>query len=242
MKLSRTVLAIAALWLLMSAAPAFAWGPIAHGKMALKALSHSSITPYLQQYGLSATTIADMAWELDLPQYKDLYHNPGWQTIRDRQWLTDPKWSNLSESRRIAFLLHLACDSGVPINHSPSGSVFTNTTIEGILEARVETWGSFPSITPYTGTYSQKMTTFYNQQIALATWCKNNLTVWNTTFGSQGQTAGWTGLTYGQNLAQAMLLEYFQTRDQMMMVAVPEPTTIALLSIGAMALWRRRRK
>lgn len=241
MKLSQMTLVVLSLVLLASGVPAFAWGPVSHQKMALNALSHPTIAPYIQQYGLSTAQIINASWELDLPQYKDEYHNPGWQTIRDRLWLTDPKWASLSENRRIGFLIHLASDSGVPINHSPSGSVFKNTTVEGLLEARVETWGDFPSITPYTGTYTQKMNSFYSQQMALANWCKNNLK-WYNVLGSKGKTAGWSGLTYGQNLTQAMLLEYFQTRDQIEMLAVPEPTTIALLSIGAIALWRRRRR
>lgn len=215
---------------------AYGWGPNSHGKAALKCLSHSTITPYLIQYGLDAQTIANMAWELDLPEWKDTYHSPAWPTIRDRLWLTDPKWNNLDESRRLAFLLHLANDSGVPVDHDPAGEVYQNLTIEGLLEARVETWGSFPNITPYTGTYSEKMTTFYNTEISLATWCKNNLTIWNTMFGSQGKTAGWSGLTNGQNLGQAMLLEYFQTRG------TPEPATVSLLAVGGLALLKRRRK
>lgn len=237
MKCSRSFLSGVVLTVLLTSSFAYGWGPISHGKAALRSLSHSSITPYLSMYGLNANTIADMAWECDLPGYRDSYHD-GWSAIQNRTWLTDPKWAGLDESRRLAFLLHNANDSGVPINHSPAGSVYVNTTIEGLLEARVETWGSFPSVTPYTGTYSQKMDTFYSQEIALANWCKNNLTVFRVMFGSQGQTAGWTGLTYGQNLGQAMLLEYFQTRGG----ALPEPATMSLLAIGAIGLLRRRRK
>jgi MYXO-CTERM domain-containing protein len=104
-----------------------------------------------------------------------------------------------------------------------------------MLEARVDTWATTPSITPYTGSYDDKMDDFYTQEIALANWAEDNLR-WYNVWGSTGKTAGWTGVTYGQNLCQAMLLEYFQTRGG----GAPEPATFGLLAIGGLALLRRR--
>ncbi len=237
MKCSRSFLYGLVITVLLTSSVASAWGPIAHGKMALNALNHPTISPYLAMYGLSASTIADMAWELDLPSYSDTYHHPAWTTIRDRLWLSDPKWAGLDESRRLAFLCHIASDAGVPMSHSPANDVWTNTTLEAILEARVETWGSFPSITPYTGaTYTDKMNAFYAQEIALAQWSKSNLK-WYNIMGSKGKTAGWSGITYGQNLTVTMLQEYFATRGG----AIPEPATMSLLAVGAVALLRRRK-
>lgn len=232
----------------LSATAAFGWGPNMHGTMALNALNYPTVTPYLNLYGLSASTIAGYAWECDLPSYRDTYHFPQWETVRDRLWLTDPKWNNLDESRKLGFLCHLACDSGVPLGHSPANQVWTNTTIEALLEARVDTWATSPSITPYTGSYTDKMNTFYSQEIALAQWSKSNLKWYNVATGSQGKTAGWSGVTYGQNLCEAMLVEYFATRGGGLMMAsmtaVPEPATISLLLMGALSLlaWRKWRR
>jgi len=236
MKCSRNCLWGVVLTVLVTSSFAYGWGPITHGRMALNALNSPTITPYLSMYGLNANTIADMAWECDLPEWRPTYHD-GWSVIVNRGWLTDPKWATLDESRRLAFLLHNSCDSGVPLGHSPANQVWSNGTVEAMLEARVDTWTTSPSITPYTGTYSQKMDAFYSQEIALANWAKNNLK-WYNVWGSTGKTAGWTGVTYGQNLSEAMLLEYFQTRGG----GLPEPATLSLLAVGAVALLRRRGK
>jgi hypothetical protein len=119
MKRERRTLLVMVLTVCLSGTFAYAWGPLMHGTMALNALEHPSITPYLTAYGLDAEDIADLAWECDLPQYRDTYHFPAWPTIRDRLWLTDDKWDNLDETRRLAFLCHLACDAGVPLGTAP---------------------------------------------------------------------------------------------------------------------------
>lgn len=222
--------------MVLSATTAYGWGPNTHGRMALKVLNYPTIAPYLAQYGLNRDAIAGMAKELDYPAWSDTYHHPAWQTVRDRLWLTDPKWSAIGEERKIAFLLHLACDAGVPMSHSPANEVWTHTIIETMLEARVDTWGTMPDITPYSGTYSEKMTAFYNDEIAHAQWCKKYLTVLNVRFET-GKKAGWGGLIRGQNLAEAMMLEYFQTRG-----GVPEPATLALLAAGGLGVVIRRRR
>jgi hypothetical protein len=196
---------VAAFALLCSSA--FAWGPLTHDTMALNVVYSPNVLPLLQLYGLDPDDIASMAWELDLPEYRDTYHG-GWSVIVNREWLTDPKWANLDEPRRIAFLIHIACDAGVPLCHSPANTVFCNKTVEALLEARCDTWTTSPGITPYTGTYADKMNAFYAQEIALANWCKSNLKWYNVSTGSQGRTAGWSGITYGQNLCEAMLVEY----------------------------------
>lgn len=247
MKCLRFALLSAVVATVLSGASAFAWGPNTHGRMALNALNYPTITNYLNQYGLNASTIAGYAWECDSPTYRSTYHFPQWPTVRDQLWLTDPKWNSLDESRKIGFLCHLACDSGVPMSHDPANEVWTNTTIEAALEARVETWSTSPGITPYTGSYTDKMNAFHSQEIALANWSKSNLKWYNVATGSQGQTAGWSGVTYGQNLCEAMLEQYFVTRGGglMMASAVPEPASMSLLLMGALALlgwckWKRR--
>lgn len=254
MKCVRLVLLLAVVATALSAVSAFAWGPNTHGRMALNALNYPTITSYLNQYGLSASTIAGEAWECDLPGYRDTYHFPQWETVRDQLWLTDPKWNNLDETRKLAFLCHLACDSGVPMSHSPANEVWTNTTIEAALEARVDTWSTSPGITPYTGTYADKMNTFHSQEISLAQWTRSNVTsAFEATFLSHGKTAGWSGVTYGQNLCEAMLEQYFVTRGGGLMMAssslssmssVPEPASMSILLMGALSLlgwcrWKR---
>lgn len=244
MKCLRNVVFVAVA--LSVATTAYGWGPTSHGKAALSALNYPTVSPSLAALGLSASTIANMAWECDLPEWRPTYHD-GWTAIQNRTWLTDPKWSSLDESRRLAFLCHNACDSGVPLGHSPANQVWTNSSIENALEARVEAWGGFPGITPYTGTYTNKMNTFYSEEISLAQWSKNNVkSVFEATFQSHGQQAGWNGLTKGQNLCEAMLVEYFATRPAgLMAAAVPEPATMSLLLMGALSLlgywkWNRR--
>lgn len=217
---------------------AWGWQTNTHYYMAYNSLTYPTITPYLSMYGLNAHSIADMAWELDLPGYKDEYHSD-WDVIVNRAWLTDPKWNNLSEERRLAFLLHCAADTGVPMGgHSPltGSSVF----LEGVLEARVALWqDDMPSITPYTGTYVQKMQRNFQCRVVNAVCAEmaiNNF--FDAMFGSNARNLAWDGLANGQNLGEAMLLEYFQTRGG----GVPEPATLSLLLAGGLGVVIRRRK
>ena len=109
----------------------------------------------------------------------------------------------------------------VPAHELGSGDLLflRHLLLEATLEARVETWGSFPSITPYTGaTYTDKMNAFYAQEIALAQYAKSKLK-WYNVMGSVGKTCGWSGFTYGQHLTVTMLEEYFASRGG----ALPEP-------------------
>ncbi len=77
-------------------------------------------------------------------------------------------WQGLSESYRIAYLLHISSDSGVPIGHSPKA--FSNTTLEALFEANSDTNRTVhPISSVYAGDYSQRCASFYNDQMALST-------------------------------------------------------------------------
>lgn len=192
--------------LLISTGTVHAVGPTAHGKAATNMLNYWTVTPFLSQYGLSASTIASMAYEADNSPWHDTYEHPCWEEVNSsRGFIFDSKWGNLDETRRLSILCHLAADAGVPLGHSPANQVWSNGTVEALLEARMDTWGGFPGINAYTGTYTDQANTFYSQCIANAQWFQANHSIWNSDY----TTAGWAGLTYGQQLGSAMLVNYF---------------------------------
>jgi hypothetical protein len=231
----------------LSAPRAHGWGANTHQQMARNVLDTPTISPYLPLLGLDASTISGMAWELDLPAYRDTYHLPAWETLRDELWLTDPKWADLNETRRVAFLCHLACDCGVPVGNDPAGEVWSNGTVEALLENRINLWTALPDIVPYAGTYDEKISAFYSQEMPFVDWARAHLRWYNVGRG-EGETAGNEGVALGQNLCQAVLGQYFYIRSGGVVfnppvITVPEPSTWTLLfMVGALLLWNWCRK
>jgi hypothetical protein len=60
--------------------------------------------------------------------------------------------------------------------------------------------------------------------------------------GTQFQTTfAFTGADIGQNLQVLLLSDSLSTLDSITIMGIPEPATIALLGLGALALLRRRK-
>lgn len=211
----RKVATLSFLLAVFSAGTALAWGPGTHERNSYRMLTQGIIDPLRIAAGLDASYISDMADEADSSPWHDTYEHPQWEMIGTRGYIFDPKWGNLDESRRLAFITHVAADCGVPLGHSPANQVWTNSTIEAAMEARVESWGwDMPTINPYTGTITDKLNTFYSQCISHAQWSKSNVTsVFEATFLSHGRTAGWNGEGLGLNLGQAVMLDYFLAKQ-----------------------------
>jgi hypothetical protein len=110
-------------------------------------------------------------------------------------------WPELDEVTKLEYLMHLANDTGVPLDHGPAGDVYSGGTYqEAALESQVGGWGSsmYPTVCnsgtrtaafsytypvagtsgvtgisfSYTGTMSDIWQAHYNAVITNATWFK----------------------------------------------------------------------
>jgi hypothetical protein len=193
---------------------AFGWGPNTHNRAAAKMLFHPTVSPFLSQYGLDGDSIASNAWLADDPGNAQ-WEDQGWGAVVNRRYVFGSEWGQLDEPTRLSFLCHCAGDSGVPVGgHYPAGEVWSNGTIQTLLEARVSGWAGDlpPDVTIYTGTYAQQTSTFHTDEIALAHYAQDNLSVWNVSTSHEGWVAGYTGVQYGQNLGRAMFVDYFLSK------------------------------
>ncbi len=193
------------------AAPADAWWGDArsHGRMARAVLEHPTILPHVKAHGLSIDAIAREA-SMEPPKS---YHHPGWSMLKVRGYFTEPKWKKLDNKTRIlGYLIHIASDCGVGMNHSPARAVYIGDDMDELFfEGQMESWKKMPAIVPYEGTYAQKMAEFARDQRAVALWTKKNCA---RGFARLGDVADYNraasgGARNGLRLSQVVVLEWF---------------------------------
>lgn len=190
---------------------AWGWGGSKHRAMAWAALNDSHVTPLLQEFGLydSRGSIRDMADDLDYSEWNTYDELSGWGTVRDRGYWYNSIWGNLPETRRMAFLCHMASDSSVPFNHSPAGEYgYNNEAKQACLEAWSETW-SLPGMTYYAGNRNDRNFSFLVNDInnASGAWI---LSYTSYVLGSATvHTVATKGMKYGLSLTESMLVDYF---------------------------------
>jgi len=208
-------IALAALLTLMLSSTAGAWGTgncvnitnlHIHYDTAYKVVTHPDISWALSYFNLNAHSIASYA--ATEPQCWVGRH-PSWTELRDQSHLN---WGNPTNTL-VGVILHVASDAGVGSCHCPACEVWCKGHAETLYEGTAET-RSTPALTGvYTGSYSSRMTSFYNAQIANTrsfkswyerTWyCRVYCDPWYwANYGEQ----------YGMRLGHAAVLKYFCTK------------------------------
>ncbi len=190
---------------------AWGWGAPTHTGMASNVLNQSKFDFYISHFGLNRSTIASNAGS----EPPDFYHHPGWERLKQRlNYTADPYLNWPVNNTFLGYLAHIACDSGVPVGHSPANQVYTDTVREALFEAAVSTYTTpaFPG--SYTGEYNDVMNYFEAVTVDLATRFKN-ASYW--TF----EPYATEGRRNGMQLFDYVLMEYFNYNY--MQVAVQSP-------------------
>jgi hypothetical protein len=191
---------------------ASAWGPFTHRAMARQILAEKSIRPYVVLFHLDVEQVVLAATE---PVPPEKYQWIGWPTIRNdgkehSGFLDNPVFTELSFVRFLGCVLHDCEDCGMVMGHSPAREVYINTALEGILEAEftsgqpIPPW---PKVSLYAGPYSEKVKTFYRDQIELAKWVKTHSDTQNIPVGLA------RGVCNSLRLGQAVVLDVFLQLD-----------------------------
>lgn len=237
--LQRIVIAVCCITATSSAA--WGWGSFpgdTHKRLASKVLSHPSMQPYVSRFsdfGLDLSTIVNIANTEPDPHYGySLFTGQGHRSLS-------------INNTNLGSIIHVACDSGVAANHAPAGYIWNANNhpragkAEDIFELKAELV-SIPSLTGlYTGTYAQKLDTFYQDQLALTytykAWCESK-SDWEWLFPSPPTSYVEQGMVNGMRFTQMVLTDYFEHHG------IPEPGTVVVLtvcSVTAMCLRRSRR-
>jgi len=206
------IAALLVAFLVLSSHVALAWGPHTHHAMVARILEEDSVKDYLPLFGLDKAAIIEAATE---PMPAEVYQWGGWRKIRNdgkehNDFINDPNFACLSLTKFVGFILHDCTDCGVPLGHSPANELLDNKLLEAILESgydksiAVPSWSSLPI---YTGSYSQKVKSFYRDQIELTQWFKTHLTP------ASLKIAGQRGVKNGLRLGQVVLLDVFLSLD-----------------------------
>ena len=204
---------------------AFGWAPIGtHPALCQKTFDDPVLQPFLGTINQSA--IENYSFEPD-------GHNVQWSSMTNRSYIDTAApisgfdWNAMDETTRLQTLMHHTGDVGVPLDHMPAGTIYTNDQVaEGFLEAQVATWGTYPTVAGttsythnrnghsynFTGTIDQVVNTFYSACRDNASWFKSTPKPWYL-FGSHlpadNTDAGWNGTTIALMLQRAVFVDYF---------------------------------
>lgn len=169
-----------------------------HEHMAYRVLDHPAMQPYvvrLADFGLDKDAIAQVA-NTEPPS---TYHHPGWATIQSRGHIG---WG--LNNTMIGYIIHVCCDCGVPVDHSPAGEVYNELIPirQNWLELNA---GIPPSLVDlYAGSYSGVMAQFHTEQIDLALRYKADPDYWQISPYAE------EGMMNGMKLAQYVLADYLE--------------------------------
>lgn len=181
----KTLAGLSALGLcVVPASLCLAWGYPTHSRLAEAVLRHPSLRLYVEQFprfGLDAEKIA-RGCDHEPPRRPVNYNDDPWGNLSNLSYQPPAgfapsfvRWEIQNE--RLSNLLHLACDSSVPICHSPSNSVYgpdAQAPRHKQREDRFEVLAVFhgmPSLRDedlLKGTYAEKIETWRKRQLALA--------------------------------------------------------------------------
>jgi hypothetical protein len=153
---------------------------------------------------------------------------------------SNPLWPELDEVTKLDYLVHLANDTGVPLDHGPANDVYSGATVvEAFLESQVGGWGSsmYPTVCnsgsrtatfsytypeagggingisfSYTGTMSAIWTAHYNAVIRNATWLKGRPNSGLSKTSTDNDAAGTVGTTEAEMFNRAFLVDYFLSK------------------------------
>jgi hypothetical protein len=198
-----------------TAGSAWAWGYPNHGRMARIVLEHPSMRPYVEQFPRFGLDVEEIVIRTNHePPVKPVNFNYGiWANLSTPGYKPPPNyapdfrtWKPTDE--HIASLLHGACDSAVPISHSPSNQVYDNPSLwnhlrrEDLFEG-LDMFHLPPPLRPedlLVGDYAAKVHVWQERQMDLARRYRDH----------KGKDSEFYDpcMRHGMILAQAVLLEY----------------------------------
>jgi hypothetical protein len=206
---------------------AFGWGGPTHSALCKQVFDDPIVAPQVSRLSPSAISTIEN-WTGEPP---DPWQDSQWGNVYNRSYIdgrpspNDLDWQSLDQTTRLKYMMHNLADVAVPIGHSPAcynPNGYSNTVIEGILEAQVSTWGTYPDVEGtttwhndesgstyyYTGTITEILNTHYDACRDNRDWYKSteHWPGWHTT--EENHDAGWNGTAIAQMLMRAMFMDY----------------------------------
>jgi len=208
----RKTLAIAVFLLVGFASQAFAWGtggPVeimnlhVHRDIALNVLNHPDIKWAIEYFDLDPDMVGFYA--ATEPQYYFGRH-PGWGEVRNLQFLN---WGT-PDDMIVGTMLHVIGDAGVGASHSPAGEIWANQHAEILYEGTAEARAVAKTQEVYTGSYSSRMTQFYDEQMAnVKSYKKWYEKTWYCSIYCDPWYWSKTGEILAQKMGHTAMLKYF---------------------------------
>ncbi len=207
----RGFIAVTCLTVLTSTGTAWGWGPLEHNSSGKNVFNNTWVRPSVLAAGLVPDDVAGQCADADLSG-NQRWEDDQWPEISARGYVYNSKWGEISEDRRLAYLVHVTMDDGVPTGHTP-GVAYWNE-YQNSIELRADTTMPTPAISSYfTGTIANQRAQFYDAAIANSIWGSQHVTSqWEASVGDTGATVITNGLFNGERLSVAVVLDYFRAK------------------------------
>jgi len=136
----------------------YGWGGPSHGSIANRMIENADINYALSARGLSPSTIASNSQS----EPPDAVHHPGWERLNTQANLNAYWMVNSLDNTWAGYLMHIVCDCGVPVSHSPASEIWSSDCAETYFEAQAVAYGTPAWPAPY---YSSRTSPGYDTYV-----------------------------------------------------------------------------